>query len=251
MRWRPLDVSACAEAFTAHFRSSLKPQMQDLAAIAKLIGDSARARMLSRLLDGSSVPSGELAREAGISAQTASGHLAMLLRGGLVVVVPQGRHRYYRLAGANVANALETLAVLPAAAPGVSRVPPQLRFARTCYNHLAGGLGVALATAFMTHHWVVQVADIFTVTEDGFRRLRTLGIEHPATHFAGRTCMDWSERRLHLGGRLGSVLLTRFMEAHWLAKTKIPRALRLTVAGRQMIERSLGLRVEPDANLST
>jgi len=219
----------------------------DLAAVARLIGEPARAVMLSRLLDGTAVPAGELAREAGISPQTASGHLSQLLDGGIVAVRTTGRHRYYRLSGPEVASALETLSVLPAPAPHRSRVPEALRFARTCYNHLAGRLGVAITAAFVEWRYVFEASDGFVMTDDGRQYLKDLGIEVDAPHrslFTGRACVDWSERRPHFGGVLGHLLLDRMTALKWLAMTNVPRALRLTVEGRRELERTLRLHLD-------
>lgn len=220
---------------------------RDIATVARLLGDPARAVMLSRLLDGRAAAAGELAREAGIAPQTASEHLAKLLAAGLVRVTTSGRHRYYSLSGSDVALALETLGVLPSAVRRSSRVPAELRFARTCYDHLAGWLGVAIAETCVSRTLVSDESGVMILTEAGRRYFIDLGIAtdtEPAEYPRGRTCMDWSERRPHIGGALGSALLERLLASGWISRTKVPRALRVTLDGRRELERRLGLRFD-------
>jgi DNA-binding transcriptional ArsR family regulator len=209
-----------------------------LASIARLLGDPTRATVLARLLDGSTIPAGELAKEAQVSAATMSGHLAQLVRGGLVVVTNQGRHRYFRLAGPEVAQALESVALFPQ--PGrSSTVPEALRLVRTCYNHLAGQVAVELTRQLLAHALVVSESGVFGLTEKGHKRLGQLGILTQAA--SGRACLDWSERAPHIGGALGSLLLNGFLGRAWFLRRPNSRALRITLNGRLALEREFGI----------
>src|SRR5690242_9217448 len=189
----------------------------NIAVPAALIGDPARAAMLNALLDGSARPAGALASLAGLSAQAASNHLARLVEGGLLAVEREGRHRYYRLAGARVAAALEALAGLAPPVPPLreprSRLARELRLARSCYDHLAGRLGVAVTRALEERGVLADTTDapveakLYAVTKDGTRWLAELGIEvgaiRPTRRGLARRCLDWTERRHHLAGPLG------------------------------------------------
>ena len=207
-----------------HNPSSVEPRF---ARIAAMIGDPTRARMLGALLGGACLPAGEIAQAAGVNASTASGHLAKLVDEGLVAVEPQGRHRYYRVANGDVAHVLEALSIVaerPSAADKWQREPYRsLKFARTCYRHLAGELGV-------------QVFDAYR--RGGPAWLETIGLDAaPGAHGErdAYPCLDWSERRHHLAGRLASSLLDHFLERRWLARTPQSRALRLTPHGRRAL----------------
>jgi DNA-binding transcriptional ArsR family regulator len=220
----------------------------DIAAAAELIGHPARAAMLAALMDDRGLPATELAAAAGVSAPTASSHLARLLDGGLVTVERHGRHRYYRLAGHHVAEAVEALSrIAPpgsAAAPVESRAG-ELRAARTCYDHLAGVLGVSLADALQRDGVLERRDGAFTVTAVGEARLRALGVDLDAVRgerraFA-RACLDWSERRDHVAGALGAALLRRLLELGWIERAADSRAVRLTDAGRAALPERLGV----------
>ncbi|MCP3139873.1 ArsR/SmtB family transcription factor [Pyxidicoccus xibeiensis] len=218
----------------------------DLALVANLIGEPTRAGMLSRLLEGPARTAGELAREVGISPQTASGHLARLLEGGLVRVEVQGRHRYYRLAGPDVARALEALSLLtPTRAAPAVRVPSPLRFARTCYDHLAGQLGVDLADALERRGYLEASEETWVLTPTGERFITRLGVEagplSRGRRAFARRCLDWSERRAHVGGALGAALAERLFTLRWVARRPEGRGVRLTVEGRRGFEKELGL----------
>ncbi|MCP3099661.1 winged helix-turn-helix domain-containing protein [Myxococcus sp. K15C18031901] len=221
------------------------PHPIDLAHIASLIGDPTRAGMLARLLEGPARTAGELAREAGISPQTASGHLARLLDGGLLRVEVQGRHRYYRLAHADVARALEALNVLVPQRASPVRVPEPLRFARTCYDHLAGTLGVALAEGLERRGYLEAEEDGYALTPEGTRFVARLGVDTQSLAKGRRTlarrCLDWSERRAHVGGALGAALTERLFTLRWIARRPEGRGVRLTVEGRRGFDRELGL----------
>ena len=210
----------------------------DLAPAAALIGDPTRAAFLSALMSGTALAAGELARTAGVSAATASAHLARLLDGGLVRVERQGRHRYYRLADDQVAAVLEALAHLSTPAPvrslRQSRTATALKKARSCYDHLAGQAGVALFNAFADKGWVT--ADGATLTGPGEQKLSDLGIDVQSVGHSRRAlvkpCLDWTERRHHLAGAVGAALLSYILDKEWAVRVpSTPRALRITESG--------------------
>ncbi len=215
-----------------------------LAQVGALVGDPTRAAMLQALIDGRALTAGELAALARVTPQTASGHLAQLAASALVAVSRQGRHRYHRLATPQVARMLESLMqVAAASAPPRARTGPrdeQLRLARTCYDHIAGRLGVALADAMMARGWVEIEDDAALVTSDGMDQLAALGIALDPSSTGKvrsvplcRPCLDWSERRSHLAGRLGAALCTHGLERSWIRKRAGSRALEVTSAGRR------------------
>jgi DNA-binding transcriptional ArsR family regulator len=219
-----------------------------VSAIAGAIGEPARARMLYCLTDGHARTSTELAVVAEVAASTASLHLHRLKAQRLVNVVPQGKHRYYRLAGPHVAGALEALSVLaggtrPAFVP---QTPHRLRSARTCYDHIAGALGVALHDRFTTLGWLVEIATErdYDISPDGVAAFRTLGIDIDAIRALRRrfacACLDWSERRPHLGGALGAAVLDVALKKKWLAKDLDCRALTITSLGRREMRSRFG-----------
>jgi DNA-binding transcriptional ArsR family regulator len=220
---------------------------------AALIGDPARAAMLLALLDGRALPATQLAWIAGVSPQAASNHLAKLADGGLVAVSPQGRHRYYRLAGAEVAQALEALARLAPTprplAPPLSPKARRLREARTCYDHLAGRLGVALADALEREGLVAADGpERYRLTPSGAARFAELGVELAGVRAGrrglARPCLDWTERRRHLAGPLAARLLERLFALGWLERGRESRAAVLTAAGREGLRRTFGVEVE-------
>jgi len=221
----------------------------DVAQVAALVGDPTRALMLHALMDGRALPAGELAWFGRVSPQTASEHLNRLADGGLLAVHRQGRHRYYRLAGPLVGQVLEglmTLAAVQAPPRGGrrTRVDEALQNARTCYDHLAGRLGVALADSLAAHGHVELSAEAGAVTPEGLRFLAALGVELPqegtGLRFC-RPCLDWTERRLHLGGLLGRGLAARCFELGWLERVKDSRAVSVTAAGAAGLERHFGI----------
>ena len=213
-----------------------------LARVGAMVGDPGRAGMLAALLDGRALTAAELAAHAGVSPQTASGHLGKLVDTGLIVMRRQGRHRYHSLASPEVAAMLESMSQLGALRAGDTPRPPirvgprdaALRAARTCYDHLAGRLAVALAEAMADRRHIVMDHDGGIVTPDGERFLRDFGID-PAAAPRGRTfcrtCLDWSERRLHLAGVLGAAILRRSFELHWVRRMEGTRALAVTAGG--------------------
>ena len=223
---------------------------------AALIGDPARAAMLLALFDGRTLPATQLAWAAGISPQAASNHLAKLADGGLVAVTRQGRHRYYRLASTEVAQALEALSRLTptvrALDPPLSPKARRLREARTCYDHLAGRLGVALADALQREGLIeADGAERYRLTAAGDARLSTLGVDlagvRPGPRGALRPCLDWTERRRHLAGPLAARLLARLFELGWLERGRESRAAVLTTAGRKGLRDAFNLELEPAA----
>lgn len=227
----------------------------NLAIPAALIGDPVRARLLLALMDGRAHPAGDLARAAGCTAPSASNHLARLRDGGLVLMRQEGRHRHYALAGRAVAEAVEALQRLapmpcPLEAPR-SRLARQIRDARTCYDHLAGRLGVAVADALAARGLIVpDPADprAYAVTAEGAAWFEAFGVDpHPGTgpRLFARACLDWTERRPHLAGALGARLLARLFALGWVARVEGGRGLRLTLAGRQGLKRALGVELEP------
>ncbi len=229
----------------------------DLGLVGSLVGDRARATILTELLDGRALTAMELAARAGVTPATASVHLARLLDGGLLAVLPQGRHRYFRLRSREVARALETLAGLaprPAARghSGPGR-PGELRFARTCYDHLAGWLGVAFENTLVDRKLLQPDGSAYRVTPKGSAWLVSFGVDAHAARQARRSflrpCLDWSERRHHLAGALAQSLLDRLIDRGWLARQREERALDVLPAGRRGLRRELGI-VVPDSDLT-
>jgi DNA-binding transcriptional ArsR family regulator len=215
----------------------------DIAAVAALMADSTRAAVLSELIDGRALPPSELADVAGVSRSTISEHLAKLERGGLVSVETGGRHRYFRLAGPEVATVVESLAALaprmPVRSLKESNRAGALGAARTCYGHLAGRLGVGITEAMVARGLIERDGEVFLLTDNGTAWLVELGVERPPR--AGKACNDWSERRPHLAGRLGVALTDRLFELGWIETTERPRAVEVTVAGRRELGERLGI----------
>ena len=213
---------------------------KNLAAVAAAIADTTRARILSLLMDGRAYTATELSAAADIAPSTASSHLARLCEQRLIDCLPQGRYRYFRLSGPRVAHALETLMGL--AAEGTesipSRTPPELRFARTCYDHMAGTVAVALHDRLIASGWLEATA--YTLTTEGQAALGNIGIAlSPAStrrRFAC-PCLDWSARKPHLGGQLGAAFLQAFLQKNWVERMPDSRALSLTDNGHQGMTR--------------
>ncbi|MFC3067834.1 ArsR/SmtB family transcription factor [Phenylobacterium soli] len=222
----------------------------NIALPAALIGDPVRAAILMALLGGRALPATQLAWIGGVSPQAASNHLAKLAEGGLVVAHAQGRHRYYRLAGEEVAQALEALARIGAVPrpldPPLSPKARSLREARTCYDHLAGRLGVALADAMEEAGLIAaEGEDRCHLTPAGEARLAELGVDLsglPRNRRGPlRPCIDWTERRRHLAGPVAARLLDRLFALGWLERGPEGRAARLTPAGRASLRERFGL----------
>ncbi len=239
----------------------------DIARVGALVADPARARVLLALGDGRALPATVLAGEAGVAASTASAHLGKLVKGGLLVVEPHGRHRYFRLAGPEVADLIEALARLSPPAPVRSlRQGTQaqaVRFARTCYDHLAGMLGTALMSALLERELLTGGDGVFEpaaadadrlsspgfdldyrLTPQGAQELREFGVDFealPRRRPLIRYCVDWSEQRHHLAGSLGAALTTRMFELGWLSRARNSRAVHLSDDGREGLKRSFGV----------
>ncbi len=240
----------------------------DIAAIGSLLADATRARVVISLADGRALPASVLAAEAGVAASTASEHLARLVDGGLLAVERSGRHRYYRLADARVGSALEALAALAPTRPvrslRESGRAAALRRARSCYDHLAGRLGVAVTEALGAHGALIRTDGVAGAQRAEGDRLSApvrvhpyelgphaeaifsaLGVDLAATRGLRRPllrfCVDWSEQRHHLSGALGAALLTRMESAGWVTRHNTRRALDLTDPGARTLDRILGV----------
>lgn len=209
--------------------------------VASLIGDPARANMLTALMSGRALTATELAQNAGITPQTASSHLARLEAGQLIALEKQGRHRYYRLTGPHVAAALEGLMGLAAHA-GHLRMrtgpkDPALRRARVCYDHLAGDLGVRMLDTMIAKKLVRPGTDTLALTPPGERFVAAFGIDLAALAESRRplckTCLDWSARRSHLAGTLGAAMLTRITELKWAGRDPASRVVTFTPKGER------------------
>jgi len=220
------------------------------AGIAAAIGEPTRARMLYCLLDGHARTSTELAIVGEVSPSTASAHLARLKEQRLVKVLSQGKHRYYSLEGDSVARALEALTVLAAGTHKkfVPGTPPYLRYARTCYDHMAGELAVLLRERFEKLRWLSggkQGEDGYDLTDEGTAAFRALGIDINTVRSLRRrfayACVDWSERQPHIGGALGDAILKVAMKQKWLLQDLDSRALRLTDLGRRQMQLRFGI----------
>src|ERR687888_342714 len=220
----------------------------DLAAGAAAIADPARAAMLDALLDGEPRSAGALAREAGIAASTASHHLGRLLDAGLIAVEPDGRRRAFRLAGPDVAHALEALAVISPQRPSrtlrrATRLEAE-RVARTCYDHLAGRLGVAVCDALLEARAIAPDGERdYVLGPRADRAFEALGVTLPlpGRRAYARACLDWSERRPHLAGALGAELARAFLVRDWVRRRPRDRALVVTDAGREALSSELAI----------
>lgn len=241
----------------------------DIAPVAALLADRARAAMLMAMLAGRPLAAGELARQAGVSVATASAHLARLLDGGLVTVIRQGRHRYYQPAGREVAAAIESLSYLGPSLPvrslRQSRQAQALAEARICYDHLAGRAGVALLDALLDRKLLTAAGDHggrsepasrqdagvtelpgYDVTEAGADTLAGFGVDVGALRRQRRrfaaACLDWTQRRPHLNGALGAAVTARLLDLRWLERGQHRRSIRVTPAGREGLAATFGWR---------
>jgi DNA-binding transcriptional ArsR family regulator len=220
-----------------------------LAELGALLSEPARAAILLALMDGTTRPAGELARIAGVSAATASAHLKRLLDGGLLGLHEQGRHRYFRLASDDVAAWLEAMALPHAtrAVPATATRDAALCRARTCYRHLAGQLGVALCDAWLERGWLHAGSDGLCLLPEGADALVHAGWQVASTqqllHLRGRGCLDWTERRMHVGGPLGVAITGAMLDAGWLRRAQRNRALLPTPDGLRHLAK-LGVRLD-------
>jgi DNA-binding transcriptional ArsR family regulator len=223
----------------------------DLAMIGRVIGDAHRARFMLALLGGEELTAGELARRSGASSSLASSHLSKLLDAGLVSVERHGRERRYRLAGTEVAQALEgLLAIAPSrAAQGLrdSVRGEAIKRARTCYDHLAGHLGVALVDSMEKQRLLIPVSHGWELSQRGEERLEELGFELSALKRRRRPllrpCLDWTERRPHIAGALGAAIAERLIGQDWVARLPGSRALRITAHGERELLCHFGLQI--------
>jgi DNA-binding transcriptional ArsR family regulator len=216
-----------------------------IAPIAALAGDPARANMLAALMHGAALTAGELANEAGVTAQTASAHLSKLAAGGLIVALKQGRHRYFRLAGGDVAEMLEKMMGVAARTGHLRTRPgpsdPLIRKARVCYDHLAGEMGVKLFDAMTGAHQLAERDGAWRLTRRGEIFARAFGIDLDALAARRRplckACLDWSMRRHHLAGSLGAAFLEAILAKGWARRARMSRAVLFTPSGEAKFAR--------------
>lgn len=225
----------------------------DIPRIANLLADPARATILWTLIDGTTRPAGELAFAANVSPQSASAHLAKLVAGGLLLSQAQGRHRYFRIANAEAATLIESLASfgasiaprVPRPAPLARTMPIQFLHARTCYDHLAGEMAVQVLQAMLKARWLVSAGEEFKATRLGQQKLAALGIdsshESDGRRAFARGCVDLTQRRPHLAGVLGAALLELYVREAWLLRTPRSRVVSITPRGREAFRRKLGI----------
>lgn len=216
----------------------------DIARIASLVGDPARANMLNALMGGTALTASELALEAGVSLPTASSHLGKLMEGGLLTVASQGRHRYYGLAGPQVAGMIEAITGV-AASVGPQRVRPgprdgAMRVARVCYDHLAGEQAVAMLDRLVAKNVLVRDEQEIRLGPAAASHFAAIGIDvytKPRRPVC-RACLDWSVRRSHLAGTLGAAILDKTLAEKWARREKDSRAVIFSPPGRQAFERA-------------
>ena len=227
-----------------------------LAEIGALLGDPTRTAMLVTLMDGRALTAGELARASGVTPSTASGHLARLVDGGLLTLTVQGRHRYFRLASPTTAQMIEHMMGLAGVVEAARRSRPvasgpadqALRYARLCYDHLAGTVAAELAAFLARSGYLDLTADTAVMTEEGIGYLKRLGVDVAGDSRKGRQrafcrpCMDWSERRPHLAGPIGRSLFQFLLQRHWVRRTPNSRTVTITPVGVSALERHFGIR---------
>lgn len=219
-----------------------------LASTAAMIADPTRAAMLSALLDARPLSAGELARCANVSAQSASMHLAQLLAGGFLKVSREGRHRYYSITGPDIANAIEALGTISTPQSYRPSIADRdLCYARTCYDHLAGELGVKLTSALEHNRLLVPSGEReYDVTRRGEEWLAHWQIDieslRKTRRIFARRCLDWTERRYHLAGALGAAVCDKFLEFHWIRREKRSRIVHLSLGGQRELNRLLSFR---------
>lgn len=230
-------------SFQAEDESELASRMAQMAAV---MADRSRARMLSALMDGRAWTATELSAVADVSASTASAHLARLCEQHFVVSLAQGRHRYFRLANAGIAELLEHLMGVAWASSAARKIstPFELRRARTCYDHLAGEVAVLLFDTFVAREWLTANGE--TLTSLGLAQFTALGIAiTPGTSRRKQCCgcLDWSERRYHLGGMWGAALLRHFHQQRWVTMEAGNRHVNFTALGIRKLQAELGIRI--------
>lgn len=217
----------------------------DIARVAGLLSDPARARIVWILIDSTTRPAGELAFAGNVSAQSASAHLAKLVEGGLLASEVQGRHRYFRIASAEAARMIESVAsfsasVHPRTPPRPSLVkamPSQFLHARTCYDHLAGETAVEVMDAMLKARWLVEDGQDYIATRSGEKKLTALGIDlvsaRAERRVFARGCVDLTQRRLHLAGSLGAALLDLYVKRRWIQRSPGSRIVSITPKGQE------------------
>ncbi|MER8420880.1 winged helix-turn-helix domain-containing protein [Mesorhizobium sp. M1329] len=216
----------------------------DIPRIASLVGDPARANMLSALMGGTALTASELALEAGVSLPTASSHLSKLMEGGLLTLASQGRHRYYGLAGPQVAGMIEAITGV-AAAVGPQRVRPgprdaAMRVARVCYDHLAGEQAVAMLDRLVARQVLLRDDEEIQLGPSAASHFAAIGIDihTKARRPVCRACLDWSVRRSHLAGTLGAAILDKILAEKWARREKDSRAVIFSPVGKQVFEKT-------------
>lgn len=225
-----------------------------IAGIAALIGDPARANMLTALMHGAALTATELALEAGVTKQTASAHLGKLSDAELITAEAQGRHRYYRLADPDVAKVLESLMGVATRSKALRTRPgpkePALRHARVCYDHLAGDLGVGLYDSLMARRWLAMRDGDLTISKCGRDELTAFGLDFGEMESAARplcrACLDWSVRRNHLAGAAGAALLQAFYAKGWAKRRSGTRVVEFSRAGETAFRRVFGVETRTD-----
>jgi DNA-binding transcriptional ArsR family regulator len=228
------------------------PAAANLVEVAALVGDTARATMLAALMGGHALTASELAALAHVTRPTASGHLGKLTAARLVSVTQKRRNRYYRIASPLVARMLESIKAVAALETPARHQPHSapddaLRFARSCYDHLAGRLGVAIADALVAKKYVTLSEEGGALTARGRRFLSQFGVQLShgnSRRIFCRTCLDWSERRYHVAGHVGAEILRRMLERGWLTQTRASRVLRLTPSGHRGLHQTFGIDLE-------
>ena len=221
------------------------------ASICALLGVPARANILASLIDGRALTATELAIAAGVSPQTTSSHLAKLVDAGLILAEKHGRHRFYRLAEPHIADILEPLGELVKHHPVPERrkswTPEDLRPARICYDHLAGAIGVQVTDGLMQKGYLDSLGRDYRMTDGGSAFFDAFGVDLAALartrRVFARQCLDWSERRPHLGGALGAALCAGFIEKGWIKRTRVPRQIVVVDAGRRALKDLLGIEI--------
>lgn len=227
---------------------------ENLATLSGHLADPVRAAIVLNLMDGSSQPTGELQIAANISPSSASLHLSRLVNANVLSVIRRGRLKYYRISSAAVAHAIEALSVIASPVEAVRQVARSpvnpFSFARTCYDHLAGKLGVEIVSALQAQKIIRLAGTKFDVTHAGYEWLQDFGLDCDTLRQEKRSfatqCLDFTERRYHLGGALGAAFLSRMVELGWLTKSRVPRAVRLTAKGRTELGGRLHLEFSPD-----
>lgn len=222
-----------------------------LSGVASLLGDKSRSVMLWNLMDGRSYTATELSLCADISPQSASNHLAKLVNAGILTVTKQGRHRYYSFASTEAAHVIESMAtLLPPERDRVTKSNPGpvgIAHARTCYDHIAGRVGVALTESLVEHRLIDPSGEDYLVTDKGKDWFASLGLDveeiRSQRRSFARQCLDWSERKPHLAGALGASLLQMMLKKNWARKMKMSRELFITAAGRSGLREMLNLEI--------